>query len=125
MRRPATVSYWVAQWVGTLKGTALHAFDSGVAADHLRQGPRLHLCHEPFQVVQVGAAGREEEPVPVLQVVELETDQAGECGSKQSIRVDRDLSYGCWVEIDVVDVPVEQLEPVPHVVAHLERLLGE
>ena len=108
-----------------LKGSSLHAFDSGVAADHLRQSPRLHLCHEPLQVIQVGAAMGEEESVPVLQVVELEADQTRECRSKQSVRVHWDLSDGGRVEVDVVDVPVEQLEPVPHVVAHLQRLLGK
>jgi len=67
----------------------------------------------------------EEESVPVLQVVELEADQTRECRSKQSVRVHWDLSDGGRVEVDVVDVPVEQLEPVPHVVAHLQRLLCE
>jgi len=125
VRSPATISDRVGQRVRTLKGASLHTLDACVAADHLRQRPCLHLRHEPLQVVQVGAAVREEEPVSVLQVVELKTNQAGEGGSKKSVGVNRDLGNRRWIEIDVVDIPVEQFEPVPHVVAHLQWFLGK
>ena len=115
----------VSEGMWTLHCTSLDLPDICVVTDNLTEGSSLHFNHELIEIVEVGASVAEEEPVAILKIVKLQTDQTGECGTKQGVRVHWVFSNGCWVDVYVVHSPVEQLKSCPHLMAHLKWLLGE
>ena len=59
-------------------------------------------------------------PVSILQVVELQTYQAGEGWAQQSIPINGVLSDSSGIEIDIVNIAIQGAKSQPHLGAHLD-----
>ena len=55
--------------------------------------------------------------------MELKSNQTRECWTKQSVLINRILSDGSRIKINVVNIAIQRSEPQPHLNTHLQRAL--
>ena len=129
--------------MGTLESSLLDFLNDGVVTDDIGQSSLLHGVHKLLQIIEVGVAVSEEKPVivnqsvlssqpcrqcyspiSILQVMELQTYQAGEGRAEQSIPIDGVLSDSSGIEIDIVNIAIEGAESQPHLRTHLNGPLS-